>query len=228
MNVAVLFSGGKDSTMAVYAALEAKEDVKYLLSMKSKNDESYMFHVPNIHMTDLLSEALDIPLLSIETEGVKEEELKDLKDAFFKLKNLGVEAIYTGALYSTYQRSRIEKLGSEVGLKIVSPFWHVDELEYMRKIVSLGFKIMICGVAAWGLDESWLGRIIDDETIDELVKLNEKYQVDIAFEGGEAETLALDGPIFKKEIKILKYKKEWHLDSGVFIIEDAKLENKSL
>ena len=73
----------------------------------------------------------------------------------------------------------------------------------MRKIVSLGFKIMICGVAAWGLDESWLGRIIDDECIDELVKLNEKYYVDIAFEGGEAETLAIDGPIFKKRLKIL-------------------------
>ena len=226
MDVAILFSGGKDSTMAVYAALEAKEDVKYLLSMKSKNDESYMFHVPNIHVTDLLSEALDIPIMSVETEGVKEEELEDLKAAFFDLKNSGVEAIYTGALYSVYQKSRIEKLGDEVGLKIISPYWHVDELEYMRKIVSLGFKIMICGVAAWGLDESWLGRIIDDDTIDELVKLNEKYHVDIAFEGGEAETLAVDGPIFKKRIEILKYKKEWHLDSGVFIIEDAVLKEK--
>ena len=212
--------------MAVYAALEAKEDVKYLLSMKSKNDESYMFHVPNIHVTDLLSEALDIPIMSVETEGVKEEELEDLKAAFVELKNLGVEAIYTGALYSVYQKSRIEKLGDEVGLEIISPYWHVDELEYMRKIVSLGFKIMICGVAAWGLDESWLGRIIDDDTIDELVKLNEKYHVDIAFEGGEAETLAVDGPIFKKRIEILKYKKEWHLDSGVFIIEDAVLREK--
>ncbi|MEE3491017.1 MAG: TIGR00289 family protein [Methanobrevibacter sp.] len=226
MDVAILFSGGKDSTMAVYAAIEAKEDVKYLLSMKSKNDESYMFHVPNIHITDLLSQALDIPIMSVETEGVKEEELKDLKAAFFELKKLGVEAIYTGALYSQYQKSRIERLGEEVGLKIVSPYWHVDELEYMRKIVSLGFKIMICGVAAWGLDESWLGRIIDDETIDELVRLNEKYYVDIAFEGGEAETLAIDGPIFKKRLNILKYKKEWHLDSGVFIIEDAILEDK--
>ena len=226
MNVAILFSGGKDSTMAVYAALEAKEDVKYLLSMKSKNDESYMFHVPNIHVTDLLSEALDIPIMSVETDGVKEEELEDLKAAFLDLKDLGVEAIYTGALYSVYQKSRIEKLGDEVGLKIISPYWHVDELEYMRKIVSLGFKIMICGVAAWGLDESWLGRIIDDDTIDELVRLNEKYHVDIAFEGGEAETLAIDGPIFKKRIKILKYKKEWHLDSGVYIIEDAVLQDK--
>ena len=212
--------------MAVYAALEAKEDVKYLLSMKSRNDESYMFHVPNIHITDLLSEALDIPIMSVETDGIKEEELEDLKAAFVNLKDSGVEAIYTGALYSVYQKSRIERLGDEVGLKIISPYWHVDELEYMHKIVSLGFKIMICGVAAWGLDESWLGRIIDDETIEELVKLNEKYQVDIAFEGGEAETLAIDGPIFKKRIEILKYRKEWHLDSGVFIIEDAELKEK--
>lgn len=228
MDVAVLFSGGKDSTMAVWAALEAKEDVKYLLSVKSRNDESYMFHVPNIHITDLLAQALEIPLMSVETDGIKEEELKDLKAAFQDLKDLGVEAIYTGALYSVYQKSRIEKLGEEVGLKIISPFWHVDELEYMRKIVSLGFKIIISGVAAWGLDESWLGRAIDDECIDELVRLNKKYHVDIAFEGGEAETLAIDGPIFKKKIKILEYKKEWHLDSGVYIIEDAILENKKL
>ena len=226
MNVAILFSGGKDSTMALYNALKSKEDVKYLLSMKSRNDESYMFHVPNIHITDLLSQALDIPLMSAVTDGVKEEELEDLKEAFENLKSLGVEAIYTGALYSTYQKSRIEKLGEDVGLKIISPYWHVDELEYMREIVSLGFKIVICGVAAWGLDESWLGRIIDDDAIDELVKLNEKYSINMAFEGGEAETLTIDGPIFKKRLKIIKDKKEWHLDSGVYIIEDAVLEEK--
>ena len=226
MKVAVLFSGGKDSTMALYNAIEAKEDVKYLLSMKSRNDESYMFHVPNIHITDLLSEAFDIPIMSVETEGIKEEELNDLKKAFEDLKNLGVEAVYTGALYSQDQKSRIEKLCDEVGLVAVSPYWHVDELEYMRKIVSLGFKIIICGVAAWGLDESWLGKVIDDEAIDELIKIHEKYYIDLAFEGGEAETLAIDGPIFKKRIKILKDKKEWYHDSGVYIIEDAVLEEK--
>ena len=170
MNAAILFSGGKDSTMALYYALKEKEDVKYLLSMKSINDESYMFHVPNIHVTDLLAEALDIPIISAVTEGVKEEELEDLKREFENLKSLGVEAIYTGALYSVYQKSRIEKLGEEVGLEIISPYWHVDELEYMREIVSLGFKVIISGVAAWGLDESWLGRVIDDFAIDELVR----------------------------------------------------------
>ena len=82
MKVAVLFSGGKDSTMALYNALETGEDVKYLLSMKSVNDESYMFHVPNIHITDLLAEALNIPIITAQTQGIKEEELEDLKMAF--------------------------------------------------------------------------------------------------------------------------------------------------
>lgn len=226
MKSAVLFSGGKDSTMAVYNALENGDDVRYLLAVKSANDESYMFHVPNIHLTDLLSEAMDIPIISVETDGIKEAELEDLKEGFEKLKSLGVEAIYTGALYSTYQKSRIEKLASEVGIKAISPYWHVDELEYMRMIVSLGFEVIISGVAAYGLDEKWLGRKIDDKCIDDLLKLNQKVGLNLAFEGGEAETLVLDGPIFKKRVKVLDYKKEWNVDSGLYIIEDAILEEK--
>lgn len=226
MKVAVLFSGGKDSTMAVYNALENGEDVKYLLSMKSANDESYMFHVPNIHLTDLQSEAMDIPIISVETDGIKEKELDDLKVGFEKLKSLGIGAIYTGALYSTYQKSRIEKLADEVGLKAISPYWHVNELDYMRTIVSLGFDVIISGVSAYGLDEKWLGRKIDDECIDDLIKLNEKIGLNLAFEGGEAETLVLDGPIFKKRLKIIKDKIIWNVDSGLYIIEDAILEEK--
>lgn len=226
MKVAVLFSGGKDSTMAVYNALENGEDVEYLLAVKSANDESYMFHVPNIHLTDLLSEAMDIPIISVETDGIKEEELKDLKEGFLKLKSLGIEAIYTGALYSTYQKSRIEKLCGEVGLKAISPYWHVNELDYMNMIVSLGFEVIISGVAAYGLDEKWLGRKIDEKCIEDLIKLNQKVGLNLAFEGGEAETLVLDGPIFKKRVKILKDKKLWNVDSGLYIIEDAVLEEK--
>ena len=222
MDVAVLFSGGKDSTMAVYSALESGHDVRYLLAMKSANDESYMFHVPNIHLTDLLAEAMkDSAIMEI-----KEEELKDLKRGFENLKASGVEAIYTGALYSTYQKSRIERLASEVGLKAVSPYWHVDELEYMNLIISLGFEVIISGVSAYGLDEKWLGRRIDEKAIDDLIKLNEKVGLNLAFEGGEAETLVLDGPIFKKRVKILKDKRQWHVDSGLYIIEDAVLEEK--
>lgn len=226
MKSAVLFSGGKDSTMALYNSIKNGDDVKYLLSMVSKNSSSYMFHVPNINLTDLISKAVNIPLIKAETDGIKEDELKDLKAQFEILKDQGVEVIYTGALYSTYQKSRIEKLGEDVGLKIISPYWHVNQEEYMHEVVDAGFDVIICGVFAYGLGKEYLGRHIDNQCIEDLKKVNDKVPINLAFEGGEAETFVLDGPIFKKRIKILDADVDWHVDNGTYIIKDAILEDK--
>jgi predicted ATP pyrophosphatase (TIGR00289 family) len=225
---AVLFSGGKDSIMACYEAIENGDEIAYLLSMDSENDESYMFHVPNIHITNLISEAVDIPIIKGKTKGIKEEELNDLKSNLMILKEKGVEAIYTGALFSVYQKSRIDKICKELDLKSISPLWHINEEKYMRRIVDLGFEIIITGVFAYGLDESWLGRKIDNKTINELIDINKKYELNIAFEGGEAETLAIDGPIFKKKIKIEEAETVWNIDSGIYNVKKASLVEKSL
>lgn len=226
MKSAVLFSGGKDSVMALNYAINNGDDVKYLLSIKSENDESYMFHVPNIHLTDLISQAVEIPLIEVKTAGVKEEELEDLKEGFKQLKSLGIEAIYTGALFSTYQKSRIEKLTDELDMKAISPYWHMDPKEYMDLVIDSGFKVIISGVFAYGLDESWLGRLIDKEALSELEKISEKTYLHLAFEGGEAETLVIDGPIFKRRIEILEAETDWHLDNGTYTVINAKLVDK--
>lgn len=226
MDSAVLFSGGKDSTLALYKALENGDNVRYLLSMKSKNSSSYMFHVPNIDLTDLIAEAVNIPLIKGETKGIKEEELLDLKKEFEFLKLNGIERIYTGALYSNYQKSRIEKIADELKMEVISPFWHVDEEEYMKMIVDLGFDVIICGVYAYGLDESFLGRHIDYNLIEDIKNISKKVPINLAFEGGEAETFVLDGPFFNKRIKIIKADVDWHFDNGTYIISDAVLENK--
>ena len=227
MKAAVLFSGGKDSTMAAYKAMESGWEVKYLLSMHSENPHSYMFHVPNIHLTQLISQAMEIPLIEAKTPGEKEEELKDLKNALLGLKERGVDAIFTGALASEYQKSRIDNLCQEVGLESHAPLWHQDPEEYMREVIDLGFEVMITSVAAEGLDESWLGKTIDYDLLAELKELHEKYGLHLAFEGGEAETLVLDGPIFKERLHILSSKKVWTVDSGYVVIEDAILKEKS-
>lgn len=226
MDVAVLFSGGKDSTMAIYKALNEGYNVKYLVSMISKNTESYMFHVPNINLTELLAEAMEIPLISVNTDGIKEKELIDLKNIIIDLKDKGIQAIYSGAIYSEYQKSRIDKICNDLNLISVSPLWHMDQYEYMLELLDNDFKFILTSVAAEGLDESWLGKIITYESLNKLKQLNDQYGINIAFEGGEAESLVIDCPIFKKRIEIISSKKEWYFDNGIYIIEDAILKDK--
>lgn len=226
MKVAVLFSGGKDSTMAIYKAIEDGYSVEYLVSMISDNPESYMYHVPNIHLTELSSEALGIPLIKGRTRGVKEEELEDLTRVLKGLKEKGIEGIFAGALASTYQKSRIDQICSNLELESFAPLWHRDPKEYMEEVIELGFEVIITSVSAEGLDESWIGRRIDEELLRELMELHDKYSIHIAFEGGEAETLVLDGPLFKKRIKIIEAEKIWMNDGGYLSIKDAMLEEK--
>ncbi|MDR2874209.1 MAG: TIGR00289 family protein [Methanobrevibacter sp.] len=227
MNSAILFSGGKDSTMALYSSILKKDNVKCLFSMKSLNNESYMFHVPNIDLTDLIAKSVDISIMKCTTGGEKEEELKDLKKGLIRLKNQGVETIYSGALFSTYQKTRIDNLCEKIGLKSIAPLWHVNPEEYMRNIINLGFKVIITGVFAEGLDKSWLGREITHNLIDELIAIkNNVCDINLCFEGGEAETLVIDGPIFKKKLKIIETEKIWNYDHGIYQVKKAVLENK--
>ncbi|MDI6817759.1 MAG: TIGR00289 family protein [Methanothermobacter thermautotrophicus] len=225
MRSAVLYSGGKDSTMALYHALQESE-VEFLVSVISDNPESHMYHVPNIHLTALLAEAVGIPLIESRTSGVEEEEVEDLAGTLKTLRERGVEAVYSGALYSEYQKSRIDAICRRLGLRSVAPLWHRDPLDYMEEIVDLGFRVMVTAVAAEGLDESWLGRIVDRKMIDELADLSERYGINPAFEGGEAESLVLDGPIFKKRLEILEYEKKWFFDNGFLDIKRAVLVDK--
>ena len=226
MKSVILYSGGKDSTMALYEAIQNGDEIYALLAMVSKNEESYMFHVPDIHMVDYCSAAMEIPSIDVLTDGIKEEELDDLEKMLSKLKDKGVEAVYSGALESVYQKSRIEKICEKLDLKSVTPLWHADAIEYMNKIIDLEFEVIITSVSAYGLDQEWLGKRVTRELLQKLVELNQKYGVHPAFEGGEAETLVLDGPIFDRKIVIDEAEILWKNDSGVYEIKKAHLEEK--
>ena len=180
-----------------------------------------MFHSVNIHLTEQLSKALDIKFVKKSTKGKKEEELKDLK---FLLKNLDVDGVISGAIASEYQRTRIEKICHELGIKSFTPIWHKDQELLLRDQVNAGFKIIIVGVSAHGFDKTWLGKTIDESCIDELVKLQEGYGINVAGEGGEFETLVLDGPLFKKKLVLDEISKEWKRDNGILKVEKAHLE----
>ena len=203
MKLGVLFSGGKDSTFAMYLAKKEGYEISCLISLISENKESFMFHTPSIEKTKNQAKSMEIPIILQQTEGKKEFELADLKKAIKKaIKKHKIEGIVTGAVESVYQASRIQKICNELNIECFNPLWQKDQFELLEELIKNKFKVIITGVFAYPFDKNWLGKKIDENFIGEIKKLNEKYKINPAGEGGEFETFVLWCPMFKKELKI--------------------------
>ncbi|MBT7241191.1 MAG: diphthine--ammonia ligase [Candidatus Diapherotrites archaeon] len=226
--VAALISTGKDSLYAMHLMQKQGYNVKCLITIDSENKDSFMFHTPTIEFAKLQAKALDIPLIIVKTKGEKEEELKDLEKAISQAKKeFGIEGICSGALYSNYQRSRIENICESVGIRAFAPLWQMNQLDYLKQVMKEGFDVIITKIACYKLDEGWLGSTIDGNTISKLKKLEEDVGVNPAGEGGEYETLVLDMPTFKQKIRIEKSEKKMENEfTGELIIKKSKLVKK--
>lgn len=223
LRVAALVTGGKDSTLTLYRAIQRGYKVTRLVTMLPKRPDSWMFHYPNIHLTDLFAEAVGIPLVKAETVGIKETELEDLKKL---LATLDIDAVISGAISSEYQKKRIDKICEELGLESIAPIWHEEPKKLLNELISLKMETLVVGVYAHGFDRTWLGRKIDERAIDDLIELNKRYQVSLTGEGGEYETLVLDALFFKKKIELVETKKVWEDESGYLLVKKAVLVNK--
>jgi len=224
MRVAVLATGGKDSTLALYKVLKGGYEVKYLVSMIPRREDSWMFHYPNMHLIDLFAEAVGLPLMKGETSGEKEVEVEDLKRL---VAGLDVEGLVCGAIASTYQKTRIEQICKQLNLKCIAPLWQQNPYNILREILNLKFEVIITGVYAHGFSKEWLGRKIDTETVDALMDLNRRFGVSPVGEGGEYETLVLDAPFFTKRLKIVEAEIVWKGQSGHLLIKRAELMDKT-
>jgi diphthine-ammonia ligase len=226
MRLGVLFSGGKDSTLALHLA-EEKEEVVCLITLVSKNPESYMFHTPNIDVTALQAKALSLRLVSVDTEGKKEEELADLKRAIVDAKNkFKIDGVVTGAVESVYQASRVQRICNNLGLWCFNPLWKHDQKKLLEMLIEKNFNVIISGVFAYPLDQTWLGKPINEQFIKRIVGLQEQYGISPSGEGGEIETTVLDAPLFTQKIAVADSMIDWTGNSGTFQIKRAKLVPK--
>ena len=226
MRLGVLFSGGKDSTLALHLAAE-KEEVVCLITLVSENKESYMFHTPNINLTKLQAEALGLPLVSRMTEGKKEEELKDLEQAIAEALNQHhIEGVVTGAVESVYQAERVQRICNHLDIWCFNPLWKRNQRQLLEELVEKRFTVIISGIFAYPLDETWLGKQIDAELIGRLVELEKEFGISPSGEGGEIETTVLDAPMFNKRIEVLDSAVTARGNSGVFTITKARLVPK--
>ena len=224
MKLGILFSGGKDSYLAMQMAA-TNHEISCLLTMDSHNLDSWMFHTPAIKWTKLQSESLGIPQIIQETDGVQDRELDDLFELIEKAKKeYSIQGIVTGALASTYQSIRIQKICNKLKLWCFNPLWQLSQEKLLEKLQTSKVTSIITGVAAEPFDESWLGKEIDSSTINELLSYSKKYRINPAGEGGEFESLVINGPLFAKKLKIHSSKIHYSNFSGRLEITEAKLE----
>ncbi len=224
MRLTALLSGGKDSVYSIQLALQEGHDVSHAVTIFPRRDDSYMYHVPNLWLTSLQTESMGIEHVTRESSGEKERELQDLKEA---LRPLPIDGVVVGAIASNYQYTRVARICEELGLKVLAPLWGADGHSLLEELLATGYRIMIVGVYADGLGPEWLGRVIDKRVLLELKDLESKRGVGLSFEGGEAETLVVDCPIFRKSIVVEEAETRWEVCRGEYMVSKARLEEKA-
>ena len=205
VKVAVLSSGGKDSSAAIWWAQCKGWEVSYLVTMLVQGGDSWMFQVPGTSLVEKQAELCQCDWVSVKTEGIPEHEVLDLKSA---LASLDIEGIVSGALRSDYQKTRLERICEDLQIKSFTPLWHQSGQSHMDNLVANGFKVMISGISCEGLGREWLGVILDRRSLAELTKLSKKYRFNVDGEGGEYETIVVAGPHMKGELT-LEYEIHW-------------------
>ena len=225
LHLGVMHSGGKDSTYAAYLMKRQNYELSCLINISCKNRDSYMFQTAGIEVVPLQAKAMDIPLLTKTSSGIKEKELQDLTKVLrVAKKQYHIEGIVTGAVASTYQRNRIEQVCEKVGLKIFSPLWQKDQEMEMRELLSSNFKFILTKIASDGLTSEFLGKEFTSQDLTNFLSLQQKNKMNINGEGGEFESIVLNCPLFNKELVI----KKSHLNkedkyTAELIIDEAHL-----
>ncbi len=229
MNLAVLFSGGKDSTFAIHEVRKTGHTVKCLITILTHSADSHLLHHPNIKATSLQARAMKIPQILIESDTADtEKEIDLIKTALVKSKSeYNVAGVVHGGILSEFQKTQFDDVVKSLGLHIISPLWKRDERQYMCDLLDCGFEFIITSVSSAGLDESWLGKKLTKQDLDTLILLSEKYGFNLSFEGGEAETFVTNCPLFSHPITITESKIHWDGYRGRFEIVHSKIQGNA-
>jgi len=225
MNIAILFSGGKDSVNAIQLAKQKNWNIKYLLSVKPTRTDCYLFHFATVEHTKEIAKILgynhilvncDVADPKKEAEIVKEVVAKNPVDAVV-LGGIGLQET---------QLKVIREVLFPLGVEVFASHKDEDHESLVRNMIKEGYEIMITQVASDGMNK-WLGKTLTKDNFDELKKDSLKYGFHIGFEGGYADSFVVDGPIFSKRFDVMDSKRVMESeDSGHIIINDYLIKDK--
>ena len=228
MKLASLYSGGKDSNYAIFEMSKRGYEVVCLISIETMNRDSLLFHFPNIRFTSILAEAINLPIRKFQSNSSKlGDEIQVLENALVNIRDeFEIQGVVHGGISSNFQKRNFGTICKKLGLMVFSPLWNMDPSKYLHKMIDQKFKIVIVGVSALGLEREWLGTLLDHDNAKKLESLSLRYGFNLNFEGGEAETIVVDCPLYKKKFRIKEGLVKWFGDNGIFEITDYELIDK--
>lgn len=226
MRLAALYSGGKDSTYAIYRARQAGHQVSCLLTIHPASADSPLLHHPGTAYTHLQSRSMGIPLLDAKADSVADTDenaaLSNLVEQ--AIQQYQITGLVHGGLRSVYQRRRFEKICQMYDLEPVSPLWQPKDT-YLQSVICDRFQFVVISVSAGGLDQTWLGRVVDLNGARCLDQLARMHGLAPDFEGGEAETFVVDCPLFACPIMLCGCP-HWNGYTGRFEIVEAAIVDR--
>lgn len=205
MKVAILYSGGKDSTYAIEYAKSRGWDIQYLLSVKPNRKDCFLFHFATVENTKYQAEILGTKHILVKCNVADpKKEANIVKEVVEKNP---VDAVILGGVgLQVTQLKSVQEALLPLGTEVFAAHAGLDHDKMMEEMLDKGYKFMITQVASDGLID-WLGREITVDNFEELKRAAFDYGFHIGFEGGYADTFVLDGPIFDKRIEVMESEK---------------------
>ena len=218
MRIAVLSSGGKDSSAAWWWAMCRGWEIAVVVTVDIQDGDSHMFQVPSTKWVERQALLANVPWVNVPASGSVEDEIEALEQA---LSNLEIDGIVSGALRSDFQKQRLECMSQRLDIHSFSPLWHQTPIEHLKGMVEAGFQIMLTSVSCEGLDHTWLGHVLTESSLLELHALSKQHRFNVDGEGGEYETFVLGGPIWSRALRV-EGSEEHTASRGIFAIHSVE------
>lgn len=192
------FSGGKDSTLALYKAMQAGEAAGLIVMLEEEGKRSRSHGMPP-ELIRAQAEAIGLPVLAGAASWTDYESV--FMGLLAEAKSRGAEVLVTGDLDVPEHGCWHDRVTKNAGLGLGMPLWGMDHLKAVQEFINLGFVTILVTVnLSKGMKEEDLGRVLTHEFVDELLARG----IDPCGEGGEFHTTVIDGPIFKQPIPVRK------------------------
>ncbi|MCC9070094.1 diphthine--ammonia ligase [Flavobacterium sp. F-65] len=193
------WSSGKDSALALYKIQQAKEfEISCLLTSVNQQFQRISMHGVRVDLLEQQAKSIGLPLEIMQIPEMPTMEVYEevMSKTLTKLKSQGVKYSIFGDIFLEDLRKYREDKLVDIGFEAVFPLWKTPTKDLIQEFISLGFKTIVVCVNERFLDKSFVGRVIDQDFINDLPD-----NVDVCGENGEFHTFTYDGPIFSEPIK---------------------------